>query len=188
MEQTPYATKNGKLGIIRKDVQPGDIVCILYGRSVPVILRRYERSLEEMIQELKAEEVEERENLERMAIRMQRRWREVLSRRDNRPESINQIEKQYTASSINTERSDVGTNRIEPPLKPTPAEMPEDVPNQNARKQSYKGRAKALINSCAAGCYQYEFLGECYVHGLMEGEAFRHQNEKIIKPCIFELR
>ncbi|KAL9078909.1 MAG: hypothetical protein Q9157_002165 [Trypethelium eluteriae] len=33
-------TKHGKLGLVSKNVQAGDLVCILYGCSVPVILRK----------------------------------------------------------------------------------------------------------------------------------------------------
>jgi hypothetical protein len=34
----------------------------------------------------------------------------------------------------------------------------------------------------------YEFIGECYVHGMMDGEAIKHQNDEDIRAQIFELR
>ena len=34
----------------------------------------------------------------------------------------------------------------------------------------------------------YRLLGECYVHGMMNGEAILYQNEKGIKQEIFEIR
>ena len=34
----------------------------------------------------------------------------------------------------------------------------------------------------------YEFLGECYIHGMMDGEAMGYQNEKSIPAQVFELR
>ena len=34
----------------------------------------------------------------------------------------------------------------------------------------------------------YEFLGECYVHGMMDGEAMDYQNAKDISAQVFELR
>lgn len=34
----------------------------------------------------------------------------------------------------------------------------------------------------------YEVLGECYVHGMMDGEAMAYQNEKGIRAQVFELR
>jgi hypothetical protein len=181
-------TEYGKLGIVRKDVQPGDLVCILYGCSVPVILRRYKHDLDDLVQELEAEERDIDESRELIVIGMQRRWRELLSRRMNRQESINRIEKQRTISSINHEPSNVGTNGKEPQLKPRPAEEPEDMLKRNARKASPEERAKALLDLGGNECYYYEFLGECYVHGMMDGEGFRFQNEYGFKSRIFELR
>jgi len=34
----------------------------------------------------------------------------------------------------------------------------------------------------------YEFLGECYIHGMMDGEAMAYQNEKGLGAKVFELR
>ena len=36
--------------------------------------------------------------------------------------------------------------------------------------------------------YYYEFVGECYLHGMMDGEAIKYQNDNEIKAEIFELR
>ncbi|KAI4163993.1 MAG: hypothetical protein LQ342_002490 [Letrouitia transgressa] len=36
-------------------------------------------------------------------------------------------------------------------------------------------------------CY-YQFLGECYLHGMMDGEAMAYQNENGVPPRTFELR
>jgi hypothetical protein len=44
-------TKSGKLGLVGKNVQVGDLVCVLYGCSVPVILRKGERKTEETFEE-----------------------------------------------------------------------------------------------------------------------------------------
>ena len=35
-------TRGGHLGIVRKDVRPGDSICIIHGCSVPVILREHQ--------------------------------------------------------------------------------------------------------------------------------------------------
>ena len=34
----------------------------------------------------------------------------------------------------------------------------------------------------------YRFVGECYVHGMMNGEAIKLQNEEHIPQQVFELR
>lgn len=36
-------------------------------------------------------------------------------------------------------------------------------------------------------CY-YEFLGECYIHGMMDGEAMAYQNDENLRAQVFELR
>ncbi|KAF7511417.1 hypothetical protein GJ744_004606 [Endocarpon pusillum] len=38
------------------------------------------------------------------------------------------------------------------------------------------------------GRWYYEMLGECYIHGMMDGEAMAHQNDKEIPPAVFEIR
>lgn len=45
-------TKFGKLGLAGKDVSCGDFVCILYGCSIAVILRRKRKTKQEILQEL----------------------------------------------------------------------------------------------------------------------------------------
>ncbi|KAF1847634.1 HET-domain-containing protein [Cucurbitaria berberidis CBS 394.84] len=44
-------TEGGRLGLVRKDVEKGDQVCILYGCSVPVILRQSDRKDEKVFTE-----------------------------------------------------------------------------------------------------------------------------------------
>ena len=39
-----------------------------------------------------------------------------------------------------------------------------------------------------AGHWWYEMLGECYIHGMMDGEAMAYQNNEGIKTTVFEIR
>jgi hypothetical protein len=104
-------TESGRLGMVSKRARNGDLVCILYGCSVPVILRRHAKS-DAMISK------EKRENQREFAERKERT--NVLVRQDER-------------------------------------------------------------------CW-YELIGECYVHDMMDGQAFRHQDEHGMESHIFELR
>jgi hypothetical protein len=36
--------------------------------------------------------------------------------------------------------------------------------------------------------FYYEFIGECYVHGMMDGEAIKYQNDHEVRAQVFELR
>lgn len=38
------------------------------------------------------------------------------------------------------------------------------------------------------GYYSYQLMGECYVHGMMDGEAMLYQNEEDIYSAVFEIR
>jgi len=38
------------------------------------------------------------------------------------------------------------------------------------------------------GYFSYILLGECYIHGMMDGEAIQHQNEEVIPSMVFEIR
>jgi hypothetical protein len=38
------------------------------------------------------------------------------------------------------------------------------------------------------GWYYYELIRKCYIHGVMDGEAMRVQNEKSIPKTVFEIR
>jgi hypothetical protein len=91
------------------DVRKGDLVCILYGCSVPVILRQ----------------------------------------KPQKPEQLR------------SKRQDDGNDNAEE----TKAQDSDEL-------------------------FWYEFIGECYVHGMMDGEAVEYQNrnDSKMKRRIFELR
>jgi hypothetical protein len=66
------------------------------------------------------------------------------------------------------------------------------------RRQRLKKREKAeyekiieanFINKMGDdGQWYYEMMGECYVHGMMDGEAMAHQNNEGISTTVFEIR
>ena len=58
-------TFNGRLGLAPAKVQRGDLVCILYGCSVPVIMRRKTKSNLDIELERKADELDSKEREER---------------------------------------------------------------------------------------------------------------------------
>ena len=54
-ERALVKTRDGRLGLVAKGVQRGDLVCILYGCSVPIILRRSARKQEDDLKEIEWE-------------------------------------------------------------------------------------------------------------------------------------
>jgi hypothetical protein len=51
-------TESRNLAIARKDVREDDLICILYGCSVPVILRQHCKTVDDVAKEEKADEEE----------------------------------------------------------------------------------------------------------------------------------
>lgn len=64
---------SGALGLVPRDTQIGDLICVLYGCSVPVVLRRFPKT-EEEIWEQRAENIRE----EQAAVVIQRAYRSRL--------------------------------------------------------------------------------------------------------------
>lgn len=78
-----FRSNGGSLGLARKDCEVGDLICILYGCSVPVFLRRKTKSDEAILEELREDEAEFESEFEAIVIFIQRRYRNQLRRRYN---------------------------------------------------------------------------------------------------------
>jgi len=58
------------------------------------------------------------------------------------------------------------------------------------KQVDYMSKVKEKFRSLLGddGQWYYEMLGECYVHGMMDGEAMAHQNDNGIPCTVFEIR
>ncbi|KAK7750382.1 hypothetical protein SLS62_007681 [Diatrype stigma] len=161
-------TDLGHLGISRKGVQKGDIVCILYGCSVPVILRRQPKSKQQMDDENEEDRlfgILQDERIPRRLIRNARRrkqWRE-------RPESVTKQQRKFGRWKFGKE--DVRKDRQKF------IEIFERLQEKDPQNESKKTDDKPRISKKNPDCY-YKFLGECYIHGMMDGEAIREKSKR----------
>lgn len=166
-------TELGHLGIARKGVRKGDIVCILYGCSVPVILRRHVKDQTNIDEEEEEDrlfrEMEKRlqdENFLRRIIRnlkRKRRWQD-------RPEEV--TNKQKLTSEWKFGKKEVREDLKKYKEYEKRLEEEKGKRGSNARTQE---KSNATIDEVSklgeqSGFY-YEFLGECYIHGMMDGEG-----------------
>jgi hypothetical protein len=172
-------TKSDRLGIVRKDVRPGDLVCILYGCNVPVILR--ERRKENLEEEEKAD----KEVYLETTIRIQRLWRERREERLAREEKAWMMATEVDSPSLARKRSSIIRRAMES-VEGEEASAP--VYGTDESKPSETIPADIPDNANPKEGFFYEFIGECYVHGMMDGEAIKHQNDEDIRAQIFELR
>ncbi|KAI3327310.1 hypothetical protein HD806DRAFT_531888 [Xylariaceae sp. AK1471] len=221
-------TKNGALGLVNKKVRQGDLICIIYGCSVPVILRRERiKSTDEM----KAEDFEDgftamktcMTNLEKVCERRARYKHAVATAQYP---DMYQREIQEDTSYINTflghlraqesmtvrkaqeqlwkyqEKSrkrkrerEKELQRLEPNKRPREASTYSDggiiPPNtETADEEEYASILRKEVPKSLRDdkCFYYTFLGECYVHGMMDGEAMRVQSYHSLRTHLFELR
>jgi hypothetical protein len=187
-------TTSGLLGIVRRDVKEGDLVCILFGCSVPVILRQNTKTPETVAKEQEEDEIERKEKREFAAIHIQRAFRESKSRRHARtkkksiPQINSPVDSQAEVSNTkkrksmeDENRSDLGDFRkkqAKPTIKPKSRQF-QDLMSPLSSNEPATERDEN---------FWYEFIGECYVHGMMDGDAIKYQSQNEIKPRVFELR
>jgi hypothetical protein len=197
-------TVNHNLGIVSKNVEKDDLVCILYGCSVPVILRRCKGM--KTIEELAHEREEDFENtLSQYQMKWKRRFErtrrarnEVNSRRilkqatlprespssaqsppqqrESSSSDLSEISKGNGSNPNDSQRdseADKGKGKMTPPEE-HPTNEPKKTDEEVARdwEQRFKTWLEEKPKEEDDDCYfYYEFLGEAYIHGMMDGEA-----------------
>ena len=66
--------------------------------------------------------------------------------------------------------------------------IPRVLSKEEATEYDRKVRENFRQRSGEDGYFHYMLLGECYIHGMMDGEAMAYQNENGIRSTVFELR
>ncbi|KAI1108244.1 heterokaryon incompatibility protein-domain-containing protein [Nemania sp. NC0429] len=220
-----FRTDDRRLGLGPDEVRKDDIVCILYGCTVPVILRKHEKDkkakeaevLEDRVEHLKALIRKWELNCVRkgkwdMMMDAKAKTEEALRNDTERLKSTSPGPSSSRASSPpGTPSSTQGSNeKSETPdsqegqaessdsgldekggesdakqseEKDNDPPRPGNLKRGEAAFQNKKEKAEQESNDC-----YYEFIGECYVHGMMDGEALRERFYKNHVDRIFELR
>lgn len=163
-------TESGHLGITRKGVKRGDAVCILYGCSVPVILRRHEKS-EDVIQD-EAEEDKYFSKLEKycgneMLLRRMIRNLKLKKMWKERPDSVTEEQKKTQKWKFGKDEVKRDLERYKMALLKG-KKIERKVLETQERPTTVSKEDRQPIEE--PWCY-YEFLGECYIHGMMDGEG-----------------
>ena len=159
-----YKTKTGRLGLASK-VQEGDLVCIIYGCTVPVILTRKTKGGGDPD---KANQVHESEQIEDRFERLKsciRRWEKNCKRKARYKQMPWKEEEKEKFRSLQRE-------------------INEKLEEERAQKAPEKAKEEARQDNHLF----YELKGESYVHGMMDGEALRKKFYKNLQDTLFELR
>ncbi|WPH04729.1 heterokaryon incompatibility protein 6, or allele [Acrodontium crateriforme] len=167
------------LALVPAEAEEGDVICILYGCSVPVVLRRQRKR--------KAAHAFESPHIST-------RTESSLSSSAYAESSSSSISK-LPAPHISLSRASSNTNLSESDTadsnsQPHP-QLNHLCPNRDSSvgQGLQQGEMNDLptLSISLESQHRYAFVGPCYVHGMMAGEGFKHQKDHGNKLRAFHL-
>ena len=196
---------------MHEDAEEGDLICILYGCTVPVVLRKMSKTQEDVEKEIEEDEKEYEANRVNAAKRIQRRFRIRRKAREDRakPQLWARRAKQALLSVILMVlvvlafSHDIAWTvlKIRNMMFAIIALIAIFIIPEAAYWKVYYRLSRHLKLAKTPEGKQindrnvyYKLLGECYVHGMMNGEAISLQNDlaadpdRQLKQEIFEIR
>jgi len=161
------------LALVPAEAEEGDLICILYGCSVPVVLRRQRKR--------KADE-----NLSRSRTCTHTESSFASTTGDPAEPAV------PPHISLSRDTSDAsGTDNVAPGLFVKPP-LPDTAFASTGVRRTLRTTEKHMpeppnLPVSLESQHQYTFIGECYVHGMMAGEGFKHQKDHGNKLRAFHL-
>jgi hypothetical protein len=183
----PEGTDRARLGLAPQYARKQDYICILYGCSVPVVLRQFTKSDAQVEEE--ARQREEKTQIKKAVELIARVWRDRARRRahakannsPNRKRKRRAGEDPLARRETPARRAKTFNDRTEAPE--TPLLYKNDGGNNGGTaERDTRTDGKPTLQSDPKTFYQ--LIGECYVDGIMNGEAISSHN----KPILFEIR
>ncbi|KAH6664129.1 heterokaryon incompatibility protein-domain-containing protein [Halenospora varia] len=157
------------LCLVPPEAEEGDLICIIYGCSVPVVLRRRRKrknsdsstpmfSRESTFENSKSSNLNNIHDLPLPQINT------------HQPPSNN-------TTPLEAQPASVGLSTLIVPTEtPSSAYSSHGVRKILGEEEKEHQNPPSLTISLDSR-HQYTFIGECYVHGMMAGEGFKHQHE-----------
>ncbi|KAJ8131906.1 hypothetical protein O1611_g1718 [Lasiodiplodia mahajangana] len=215
-----FKTKRGQLGLAPDDVQQGDKICILYGCTVPVILRMHKKTKEDIENEAMEDKVEHLKSLirkweqnclrkaayapEKKKYQDTEAWENMMTAKAMAEKALRgDAQNSKGREKIDSDRSsdDSSHSQVTPQSSKDDEDKNEDTsevqeegddnshPRPGNLKRTMTTYQENKIKASREGPLHYcEFIGECYVHGMMDGEALREKFYLDIADRVFELR
>jgi hypothetical protein len=149
-------------------IREGDLICILEGCSVPVVLRRVEKTLDDKVTEYEDERLQYTGQRTRWWLD---RARISLAMKSGAPTAVRAIPRRAT--------------KRWPPATPAETRMTKGSDGEIQKMTRHLAGNEAI--EADPGSY-YEFWGECYIHGIMDGEALALRSKRGLQTRVFELR
>ncbi|KAG8531956.1 uncharacterized protein KY384_003592 [Bacidia gigantensis] len=177
-----------KLGLVHKDARSGDLICILYGCTIPVVLRKIEKSQDQIAKERREEVQYRKMEAERAVSRLRevrqdrRKQREVTKKALRQLQSdrgLSHVDKTSAAHYHKQYMAKMGLSKIGLQKR----DVRNAVKDNNNVNNNINGNDDVHISD-----HYYVLVGECYVHGMMDNEAIAYQNARRIPAETLELR
>jgi hypothetical protein len=165
------------LGLAPAAVEEGDLICILYGCSVPVILRKRKK----------------RRNADMPTFSHESTLEEDISApmQDQPTFSVPQWNPNNTddGASTTVETDTQYTRRLTSLAVPveTPSHQFSSHGVRKALGEGNRDRKPPSLTISRDGHHEYTFIGEAYIHGMMAGEGFKHRHEHRNQTKYFHL-
>ncbi|KAH5376396.1 hypothetical protein HBI16_075560 [Parastagonospora nodorum] len=204
-------TAKGALGLVSEQVKEGDLICIVYGCTVPVILRRETANFKTK-NECDNERLEDGiETMKHLMIKVER-YRDRAYQYSKRPEEEKKEVKDYTrkhnkkhaqTKSANKIKEDneiidereklLGSRDSQSDIEEEDSMSDVEEEGKPARQGEHdktlarqiKRQRKAKIRDPLR---HYRFLDQAYIHGMMDGEAVRQKFYTGKPDHVFEIR
>ncbi|KAI0167043.1 HET-domain-containing protein [Hypoxylon sp. FL1284] len=188
--------KDRRFGLAPEPTCRGDLICILYGCSVPVLLRKFTKTKDEINEEdkqRKEKKQKQEESKQLGAVKMTwQAWRDSVARR-----KASGKEKSTTTLVPNVAIRQNSASKRDPAVGKTVAVEQKGIVGQKATvvqnsavRQDGMGAnqdtepAKEQAKEPSGSDVYYQLIGECYVDGMMNGEALMRLDQSML----FEIR
>lgn len=205
-------TADGRLGLASEQVDEGDLICILYGASVPVILRPQWKAPREIAQEEDEaplfHKLDIMKRLVQKAIsrrRQKKAWAKLpevgIPKKGTKPARWGKREvrafltkwrkDQGLPEKSLREKSEISSKEnLRNDLKGKEAPITDAAPRTSNKDANRKKTGESSERTCSD--HYFIFMGECYIHGMMDGEAMKWKSEttegREVEDKVFELR
>ena len=162
------------LALVPKEAEPGDLICILYGCSVPVVLRRSKK------RKAGDDAAPRRRNTKSTTSGQTSSGAELSAPSSTNP-SIS-----FSRASSTSRQSDAGSTDLGTPLAglAAPSEPVSTAFASTGVRRKLSPEIQIPGNDTGISLptpwdsqNRYTFIGECYVHGMMAGEGFKHSKD-----------
>jgi hypothetical protein len=171
------------LALVPPEAEEGDMICILYGCSVPVVIRRSKKR--------KADDDSAHTSQSSRPGLGSRMSSSATDR--GAPGGYPQISLSRASSTSRQSDTDHAIDGHTPGLFAPLPSVNTAFSSVNVRKKldpnddTSGAVAPMNINLGLESQHQYSLIGECYVHGMMAGEGFKHQKEQGSRLRAFHL-